>query len=406
MIKANTKNIEYLTDLLKSEVKPALGCTEPVAVALACAKARELLQEEIVDCNVSVSPNVYKNGMCVGVPGTDKLGLKIAASMGIIGGNSEYGLTVLEALNEKQVKISEEYMDKNIIKVSPADTKEKIYIEVILRGINNTAKVIIRTKHDKFVYISKNNEVLLNEEAVIQEACLTTEEENLLEKMSVKELIKEVENMGLEDIKFLLDGIDMNKKIADYALEKKIGIGVGYGIKQSIEDGLLGDDLINSAMMLTAAAADARMSGIKMPVMSSNGSGNHGITAILPIVAYNNKYPQSEEKLAKALAISHLVTAYIKNYTGRLSAVCGCGVAASTGAAAGITWLMDGSYVQIEGSIENMIANLSGMICDGAKSGCALKLASAASAALQSAIIAKYNCIVPPLNGIVGNQVE
>ena len=406
MIKVNTKNMEYLIDLLRSEVKPALGCTEPVAVALACAKARELLQEEIVDCNVLVSPNVYKNGMCVGVPGTDKLGLNIAALMGLIGGNSEYGLRVLEVLDEEQVEIAEYYMDKNILKISPVNTEEKIYIEVILRGTNNTVKTIIREKHDNFVYISKNNEVLLNEEEAIQETCLTTEEDNLLEMMSIKELIKEIENMELEDIKFLIDGIDMNKKIADYALENKIGIGVGYGIKQSIEDGLLGDDLINNAMMLTAAAADARMSGIKMPVMSSNGSGNHGITAILPIVAYNNKYPQSEEKLVKALAISHLVTAYIKNYTGRLSAVCGCGVAASTGASAAITWLMGGSYTQIEGSIENMIANLSGMICDGAKSGCALKLASSASAAVQSSIIAKYNCVVPPLNGIVGKNVE
>ncbi|GAA3650406.1 L-cysteine desulfidase [Asaccharospora irregularis DSM 2635] len=339
------------------------------------------------------------------VPGTDKLGLNIAALMGLIGGNSGYGLRVLEVLDEEQVKLAEYYMDKNILKISPVDTEKKVYIEVILKGHTNIVKVIIREKHDKFVYISKNNEVLLNEEAVIQEACLTTEEENLLEKMSIKELIQEVENIESEDIKFLIDGIAMNKKIADYALEKKIGIGVGYGIKQSIEDGLLGDDLINSAMMLTAAA-DARMSGIKMPVMSSNGSGNHGITAILPIVAYNNKFPQSEEKLAKALAISHLITAYIKNYTGRLSAVCGCGVAASTGASAAITWLMGGSYKQIEGSIENMIANLSGMICDGAKSGCALKLASSASAAVQSSIIAKYNCIVPPLNGIVGNNVE
>ena len=406
MIRVNTKNMEYLIDLLKSEVKPALGCTEPVAVALACAKARELLKEEIIDCNVLVSSNVYKNGMCVGIPGTDKLGLKIAASMGLIGGDSEYGLRVLESLDEEQVKIAEYYIDKNIIKISPADTKEKIYIEVELKGKNNTVKAIIRTKHDNFVYISKNSEVLLNEEAVIQETCLTIEEENLLEKMSIKELIQEIENMELEDIGFLIDGIEMNEKIANYALDKKIGIGVGYGMKKSIEDGLLGDDLINSAMILTAAASDARMAGIKMPVMSSNGSGNHGITAILPIVAYNNKYPQNEEKLAKSLAISHLITAYIKNYTGRLSAVCGCGVAASTGASAAITWLMGGSYEQIEGSIENMIANLSGMICDGAKSGCALKLASAASAAVQSAIIAKYNCIVPPLNGIVGNNVE
>lgn len=406
MIKSYTKNSLYLIDLLKSEVKPALGCTEPVAVALACSKARELLKEDIVACNILLSPNVYKNGMCVGIPGTDKLGLKVAASMGLIGGDSEYGLRILESLDKDQVKISEEYMNKNIIKINPLDTEEKIYIEVVLKGNNNTVKTIIRNKHDKFVYISKNNEILLNEDFIIKEVCLTTEKENILEKMSIRELIQEIENMELEDIEFLLDGMNMNEKIANYGLDKKIGIGVGYGLKKSIEDGLLGDDLINSAMMLTAAASDARMAGIKMPVMSSNGSGNHGITAIVPIIAYNKKYPQTKEKIAKSLAISHLVTAYIKNYTGRLSAVCGCGVAASTGAAAAITWLMEGEYKQIEGSIENMIANLSGMICDGAKSGCALKLASAASAAVQSAIISKYNCVVPPMNGIVGNRVE
>ena len=198
----------------------------------------------------------------------------------------------------------------------------------------------------------------------------------------------------------------MNEEMDEYGLKQKTGIGVGYGIKKSIEEGLLGNDVINYAMMLTAGASDARMAGVKMPVMSSNGSGNHGLTAILPIVAYNKKFPQSDERLAKALAISHLVTGYIKNYTGRLSAVCGCGVAASTGATAGISWLMNGTEKQIEGAIENMIADLSGMICDGAKAGCALKLSSAASAAIQSAIIAKQDCFVPPLNGIVGSSVE
>lgn len=198
----------------------------------------------------------------------------------------------------------------------------------------------------------------------------------------------------------------MNEEIANYGLNHKVGIGVGYGIKKSMEDGLLGDDLLNNAMMITAAASDARMAGIKMPVMSSNGSGNHGITAILPIVAYSKKFPQTDEKLAKALAISHLVTAYVKNYTGRLSAVCGCGVAASTGATAAIAWLMSGDIKKVEGAIEHIVASLSGMICDGAKSGCAVKLASAASAAVQSAIIANQNCFVPSKNGIVGSSVE
>ena len=395
-----------LINILIEEVKPALGCTEPVAVALACAKAKELLGEDVVSNKILLSPNIYKNGMCVGIPGTERLGLKIAAAMGILGGHSENGLQVLETLDENQVKDAENYMDNSPIDISPLDTNEKVYIEVTLKGENHTSKVAIRTKHDNFVYLEKDGKVLLNNEEVNTTTQTTVKEENIMDSITIKELVENIEKLNFEDIKFLLDGISMNEEIAEYGLNQKVGIGVGYGMKKSMEEGLLGDDLMNQAMMITAAASDARMAGIKMPVMSSNGSGNHGLTAILPIVAYNRKFPQSEERLAKALAVSHLVTAYVKNFTGRLSAVCGCGVAASTGATAGISWLMSGDIRQIEGAIENMVANLSGMICDGAKAGCALKLASAASAAVQSAIIAKQECYVPPMNGIVGSKVE
>ena len=402
-----------LIDILIAEVKPALGCTEPVAVALACAKAKELLGEEIVENRILVSPSIYKNGMCVGIPGTERLGLKIAVAMGFVGGHSENGLTVLETLDETQVRKSEKYMDTTPIDIVPAQTKDKVFIEVDLRGKNNIAKVVIKEKHDNFIYLQRNHEILLdtgeyNQEVDAKAADKNTviKKETFMDTTNVKEIVKNVENMDLEDIKFLLDGVKMNLEIADYGLENKAGIGVGFGIKKAKEEGYMADDLMTEAMMLTAAASDARMAGIKMPVMSSNGSGNHGLTAILPIVAYSNKFPQNDEKLAKALAISHLVTGYIKNYTGRLSAVCGCGVAASTGAAAGISWLMDEDITHIKGAIENMIANLSGMICDGAKAGCALKLASAASAAVQSAIIAKQGFHVPPKNGIVGDKVE
>lgn len=395
-----------LVDILVAEVKPALGCTEPVAVALACAKAKELLGEEIVNHNVLVSPNVYKNGMCVGIPGTERLGLKISVALGFIGGHSENGLRVLETLTEEEVRQAEEYIDNNPVSISPAETKEKVYIEVNLQGATKTSKVIIRTKHDNFVYLESNGEVLLNEEPQVEVAVTTEKEENILDTITIKELVENVEALEFNDIEFLLEGITMNQEIANYGLDQKVGIGVGYGIKKSMEQGLLGDDLLNNAMMITAAASDARMAGVKMPVMSSNGSGNHGITAILPIVAYNKKFPQTDEKLAKSLAISHLVTAYVKNFTGRLSAVCGCGVAASTGATAGMSWLMSGDIKQVEGAMEHIVASLSGMICDGAKSGCALKLASAASAAVQSAIIANQNCFVPQKNGIVGSTVE
>ncbi len=398
---------DKLVNILKEEVKPALGCTEPVAVALACAKAKELLGEEIVKHSVLVSPNVYKNGMCVGIPGTERVGLKISVALGFIGGHSINGLRVLETLTAEEVKLAEEYMDKTPIDISPANTKEKVYIEVFLQGKTRTSRAIIKTKHDNFVYLESDGTVLLNEqEGELELAATVDYEENIMNTITIKELIENIEKLDFEDIEFLLDGVEMNEEIANYGLNQKVGIGVGYGIKKSIEDGLLGDDLLNNAMMITAAASDARMSGVKMPVMSSNGSGNHGITAILPIVAYNKKFPQSDEKLAKALAISHLVTAYVKNFTGRLSAVCGCGVAASTGASAGITWLMSGDIKKVEGAIEHIVASLSGMICDGAKSGCAVKLASAASAAVQSAIIANQNCFVPSKNGIVGSNVE
>ena len=398
-----------LVDILKAEVKPAVGCTEPVAVALACAKAKELLGEEIVKHKVLVSPNVYKNAMCVGIPGTNRLGLKIAVAMGFVGGKSEDGLTLLEGLSDEQVKESEKYVDENPISIEPLDTKEKVVIEVRLEGKNNTSRVIIKTKHDNFVFLQANDLVLLDEaDGFAEKAEVQTIEkkENIMDTITIQEIVKNVENMNLEDIKFLLDGVTMNMDMAKYGLENEIGIGVGRGIKESMEEGLLGDGIMTEAMLLTAAASDARMGGAKLPVMSSNGSGNHGLTAILPIVAYGLKYPQSDERMAKALAISHLVTAYVKTYTGRLSAVCGCGVAASTGASAGISWLMDGNINHIYGAIENMIADLSGMICDGAKAGCALKLSSAASAAVQSAVIAKQGYAVPPLNGIVGTQVE
>lgn len=408
MMNANTIDMKQrLLNILIEDVKPAMGCTEPVAVALACAKAKELLGEEVVKHRVLVSPNVYKNGLCVGIPGTDRVGLKISVALGFIGGESKNGLRVLETITEEEVKLAEEYMDNTPISVSPADSKEKVYIEVILEGKNNTSKVVIRTKHDNFVYLEANGEILLAEEG-LEEVAVAAElvEENILDTITIKELVQSVEDMEFKDIEFLLEGISMNEEIANYGLENKIGVGVGYGMKQSIDKGLLGDDLMNNAMMITAAAADARMNGVKLPVMSSNGSGNNGITAILPIVAYNKKFPQTNEKLARALAISHLVTAYVKNFTGRLSAVCGCGVAASTGATAGMSWLMDGNIKQIEGAMENIVASLSGMICDGAKSGCSLKLASSASAAVQNAIIATQDCIVPPLTGIVGTSVE
>lgn len=393
-------------EILKAEVKPAVGCTEPVAVSLAGAKAAEVLGEEVKSAKVQVSPNIFKNGMGVGIPGTDRIGLKVAAAIGICGGKSSDGLSLLENISEENIKKAENMVDRGIIDVEPANTEDKVFIDIKLQGENNNVHVIIRNKHDNFTYIKSGGQVLLSHEKTNNNQKNGKRKDSIFDDISLEEIIRNVEAIEARDIKFLLEGLEMNEKMAMEGLKDKIGIGVGYGIKKSIDEGIMGDDLVTLAMMMTAAASDARMAGVNMPVMSSNGSGNHGLTAILPIAAYLDKFPQDEEKAVKALAISHLVTAYIKNFTGRLSAMCGCGVAASTGSSAGLAWLMGQDIRQIEGTVKNMIADMSGMICDGAKAGCAIKLSSAASAAVQNAILSSNNCIVDENNGIVSQSVD
>ena len=396
-----------LVVLLRNEVKAAVGCTEPVALALACAKAKEVLGEEVTENKMLVSPNIFKNGMGVGIPGSKILGLKVAACMGIIGGKSSDGLNVLEGLSAEEVKESEKYLEEHVISVEPYDAGDKIFIEVQLKGAEHEVTVKIRGRHDNFTYIAKDGEVILDNEPK-EEAVEVKEErkETLMDKATVAEIVHNVEGMDFEDIEFLLEGITMNRAMAKVGLSEKLGAGVGYGMKKAIEEGELGNDLVNYSVMLTTGASDARMSGAKLPVMSSSGSGNHGLTAILPISAYAERNNESDERTARALAISHIVTSYIKNFTGRLSPMCGCGVAAAIGCTAGLSWLMNAELSQIEGAMQNMIANLSGMICDGAKPGCACKLATASSAAVQNALLAKRGCIVPQLNGIVGRDVD
>ncbi|WP_425446752.1 serine dehydratase subunit alpha family protein [Dethiothermospora halolimnae] len=393
-----------IIDTLKSEVVPAIGCTEPVAVALACAKAKDIIDyNELKKVEVLVSPNIYKNGLGVGIPNTDLVGLNIAAALGVIGGDSKKNLSVLDGISKDQVNLAKDLLEKDLLALKIKDTDKKIYVEVNLYGDNKLSKVIIENKHNNFTYIQSDGDILLNKSSDIKNLSTSS---NKLFDTTIIDLIKEIEDIDCNELQFLLDGFVMNEKIAEEGLKKKLGIGVGYGFHESMKKGLLSDDLINTAMMLTAAGSDARMSGLTMPVMSSNGSGNNGLTAILPIVAYKRKFDANDDKIVKALAISHTINCYIKNYIGRLSALCGCGIASATGASASIAWLMGGNYNQIEGAIQNMIANLSGMICDGAKVGCALKLATAASSAIQSAILALNDSITFAKNGIVAEKVE
>lgn len=393
-----------ILDTLKNEVLPAMGCTEPVAVALACSRAKELVEyNSIKKVDILVSPNIYKNGLCVGIPNTDEIGLSIAGALGITGGDSSKDLRVLEGLNNNEVKSAKELISKDLINLGIKDTDEKVYVEVLFETDKGYSRVIIKNRHNNFIHIEANDEVMLQSKG---EDVGSSKNANDLYDLRIRDIIKTIETIEFSDLEFLMDGIEMNEKIANIALEKTLGMGVGAGFKQSIKNGLLADDLINNAMMLTAAGADARMSGLSLPVMSSSGSGNNGLTAILPLAAYKRKCCVDDERIVKALAISHIVTGYIKSYIGRLSPLCGCGVAAGIGSSAAIAWLMNANYDQIDGTIKNMVANISGMICDGAKVGCALKLATAASTAIQSALLAINDNIVPPRNGIVAEEVE
>lgn len=393
-----------LVELLKSEVKPAMGCTEPVAVTLAVAKARSIGNHTSIDSmDIEVSANIFKNGLSVGIPKSDEVGILVAAAIGAVGGDPLLELKIYESINEDHIYEGKKILKKINLKI--ADTDEKIYIRVIINSKVGTqiitSEVIIQGMHNHFAYIKENNNILkpwtpyINNKSGFDISSLT-----------IATIISEVVDGDIEPIEFLLEGLEMNKKIALAGINSKLGMGVGYSTKKSIEKGILGDDLVNTAMYLTAAASDARMSGISLPVMSSNGSGNNGITAILPILAYKMKNDCSDEQIIKALAISHLINCYIKNEIGRLSALCSCGIAAATGSGAAVTWLMGGNINQISGTIQNMIANLSGMICDGAKNSCALKLATAASTGMNAAIFSMSETVVEPLNGIVGRSVE
>ena len=394
---------KLLIDILKDEVKPAMGCTEPIAVCLATAKAREVLGKNKFDkITLKVSPNIYKNGLAVGIPHTNFVGLDIASAIGFLDGDSKDGLKILKGVKDENLKKAKELAKSIDLDIS--DTDEKIYIEVIVESKKDISKVIIEKKHDEFTYIKKNDKVILDKK-------LSKSDKNEIDlsefyKMKVIDIINEVEKMDLDDLEFMLDGYHMNLKMAKKGLNKEYGMGVGYQIKNMVDKKIYNDNLMNKASYLTAGASDARMSGVNLEVMSSNGSGNNGLTAILPIVAYSLLNNVSDKKIAKAIAISHLINNYIKNEIGRLSAICSCSVSAGSSSSAAIVWLEGGTKEQIEGTIKNMIGNVSGMVCDGAKEGCAIKLSTAANLSALNAKLALKNSIVPHKNGIINKSVE
>ncbi|MGE4298765.1 MAG: serine dehydratase subunit alpha family protein [Desulfovibrionaceae bacterium] len=388
----------------RNEVKPALGCTEPVAVALATARAACELGREPESIRLRLSMNIYKNGRDVGIPGTDGLrGNRVAAALGALAGDASKGLMVLEGVPAEAVARAKAMVDAGKVAVDVVDEAPGVYIEAELVAGADTVRATVADRHDNVLLVTKNGEELFRAEPSSSSAASG--------QPAYLEELKAMDMQGLWDLAgsldaaleaFMLEGRDMNMAVAHMGMEGAWGLGVGQSIAAH---GIAGGDLLTRVKGLTAAAADVRMSGAAMPVMSSAGSGNHGITAVVPVTAVAEDLGATPRQLAEALALSHLVTGYFKAYTGRLTPICGCSVAAGAGAAAGMTRIMGGTPAQAERAAASLIASLMGMLCDGAKGSCGLKVSAAAGEAYAAAAMAMDDCGVQQREGLVSTDL-
>lgn len=393
---------EQIIALIKREVVPSIGCTEPIAVALCVAKATETLGCHPENIKVFLSANILKNAMGVGIPGTDMIGLPIAVALGALIGKSEYQLEVLKDSNPEAVEAGKKMIESQCIDIALKENiEEKLYIEAVCTHGNDSATAIISGGHTNFVYISRNQDVLLDNRTPA-----SAEAQAAHVELTLRKVFDFATTAPLEEIEFILEARRLNKNAAERSFQGKYGHELGRMLRNSqTERNIMGNNTFTHILSYTSAACDARMAGAMIPVMSNSGSGNQGIAATLPVVVYAEDNHNSEEELTRALILSHLTAIYIKQSLGRLSALCGC-VVAATGSSCGITYLMGGGYQQVMYAVQNMIATLTGMICDGAKPSCALKLTSGVSTAVMSAIMAMEQKCVTAVEGIIEENVN
>ena len=376
-----------ILELMHRQVVPAIGCTEPIAVALCAAKAKELLRQKPERIDVRLSANVLKNAMGVGIPGTGMIGLPIAIALGVLIGDSEKQLEVLKGCTPQSVQQGKEMIAKNCI-------------DITCTSGNEVAEARIKGSHTNFVYLRKNDKVMLDKAACSAETVAKTDVE-----LSMRKVYEFATESPLEELHFILEAKKLNENASRCGLEDNYGHQLGKTMCSPLGRGVLGDSMFAHILSATGGACDARMAGAMVPVMSNSGSGNQGICTTVPVTTFARENHNTEEELIRALIISNLTAIYIKQHLGTLSALCGC-VVASTGSSCGITYLMGGTFEQICYSVKNMIANLTGMICDGAKPSCALKLSSGVSTAVLSAMLAIQHKYVTSVEGIIDDDVD
>lgn len=387
--------------LIKREVVPAMGCTEPMAVALCVAAARELLAVIPERLSVGLSANMLKNAMGVGIPGTGMTGLPIAIALGATIGRTEYGLEVIKDVNDRAVAEACEYMkpDGRIELHLVEDAPSKLYIDVkAYDSCGRCARTVIADSHTRFIHKQLDDDILLHDEAMGD-----TESADDV-KLTFRMVYDFTIDTPIDELRFILESARLNTAASEQALHREYGHCLGLTITRYGKE-LLGDTPLTHMLAATSAACDARMGGCPIAVMSNSGSGNQGITATMPVVSFARDMNASEEQTIRALTLSHLTSIYIKQGLGRLSALCGC-VVASTGASSGIAYIMGADYDHICMAVKNMVANLTGMLCDGAKPSCAMKVASGVSTALLSAMLAMHDRCATQAEGIICDDVD
>lgn len=391
-----------IIDLINREVVPAMGCTEPIAVSLCTARAAEILGSTPEKLHVLLSPNVLKNAMGVGIPGTNMIGLPIAIALGAIVGKSAYSLEVLRDVTPEAVDEGRKMIEEGRVSVGVKDGDcETLYIEVQAMGAGHTAVAIISGSHTNFVYEALDEDVRLERRA---SSAATGEQHEVA--LTLRKVWDFATTSPIDELSFILETRRLNKAAADESMKGEWGHCLGRTVRESEGSRkIMGDTILSRMISYTSAACDARMGGAKIPVMSNSGSGNQGIVSTLPVVVFAEDTGASEEQLIRALVLSHLTVIYIKQSLGRLSALCGC-VVASTGSSCGVTYLMGGGYEEMSMAVKNMVATLTGMICDGAKPSCALKLSSSVSTAVMAATMAMEHRCVTAYEGIVDDDVD
>jgi L-cysteine desulfidase len=397
----NEELIEKLLELVKIETRPAIGCTEPVAVALTVATAKKHFKGEVKKIDLQVSKNIFKNGKSVTIPNTEECGVHIAAALGEICGDADSGLMVFKNVKDNHIQQAKKMIQDGIINVTYVCDTNPVFVQVDIYGERQKVTAILKESHTNIVEILVNGETIFKKESSTNILGY-----DFIKDLTLKDLRTISEEIPIEQLDFIMDGVKMNMEAAHEGLKKEKGLRWGASLVKLQMKGIIGTDPVTTARILTAAGSDIRMSGGNCPIMTSGGSGNQGLCVIIPISIVGESINASKDTLKRAVFFGHVVNNFVKKYTGKLSAICGCAIAAGIGAGAGVAWILGGKDKEIEGTIHNMLANLTGMVCDGAKESCAIKLSTSAAESIISAYLACNKTVVPNKTGIIGETVE